>query len=325
MPAPYTIDRASIDMPAPTGAEAGLIPVAYSREIIESAVAQSMVLSTFRRITMPTGVQNLPVLDVLPVAKWVTGEVSSATPDAGVKPATEQRWKGLVLTAEEVAAIVVIPEAVLEDASINLWNEITPRLGEAIGLALDLAAFLGTNKPASWPTAIIPASVAAGNVVVAAAGVMDGYDDAFAKVEADGYMVKQVYAGIGEMSGFRGWSAAGVPIYVSSLKSDSFVDSIYGRPVKYDEFNALGTTRAVVGDPSMALLGVRTDIQYKFLYESSLDVSAAQDGSAVINLAQQDSVGLRVRARFAFQVANPVNHRNPNAATRYPFAVINPT
>jgi HK97 family phage major capsid protein len=318
------IDRPGMMYPAPDASKSGLIPIAYSSQIIESAIHQSMALSTFRRVTMPTGITHLPVLDVLPVAKWVTGEPTDADTSKGKKAATDMKWKGLVLTAEEVAAIVVIPEAVLEDSSIDLWAEVSPRLAEAIGIALDLAVFPGTDKPASWPTAIIPAAVAAGNVTVAAAPDQDDYNAAFGQVEGDGYMVNAIYAKVDQMSNFRGWNAGGVPIYVSDLRDDGRVDSVYGVNILFDRAGVLGTTKAVLGDPSNAILGVRRDIEYKFLSEATIDVSAAQDGSALVYLAQQDSVALRVRARFAYQVANPVNRLNPNAAQRFPFAVINP-
>ena len=318
------VDRGPNQYASPDGSKSGLIPIAYSSEILDAALHQSMALSTFRRVTMPAQVSHLPVLDVLPVAKWVTGEPTDADPEGGMKAATDMAWKGLVLTAEEIAAIVVIPEAVLEDAAIDLWAEITPRLAEAIGVALDLAVFPGTGKPASWPTAIIPGAVAAGNVTVSAAPDQDDFNEAFGNVEEDGYVVEAIYSKIAMMSVFRGWNAGGVPIYLTDLRDDGRVDSVYGVQIRYDRGNVLGTnTHVVVGDPNQALLGIRRDIEFKFLDQATIDVSAAQDGSALIHLAQQDSVALRVRARFAFQVANPTNRLNPTAAQRYPFAVIN--
>jgi hypothetical protein len=75
----------------------------------------------------------------------------------------------------------------------------------------------------------------------------------------------------------------------------------------------------------MAIMGTRVDLQYKFLSEATLDLSSAQDGSAMVSLAQQDAVALRVRGRFGFAVANPVTHLEGTEANRYPFAVINAT
>lgn len=310
--------------PAPDGTKSGLIPTEYSTDIIQAARESSLALSTFRSVTMPAGVQHMPVLDVLPIAKWVTGEPGGAG-TGGEKATAEQKWKGLVLTAEEIAAIVVIPEAVLEDSSIDLWAEITPRLGESIGAAIDAATFAGTDKPASWPAAIGPAALAAGNRVGTngAAASDANYNTVIGMVEASGFMPDTVYASVAQRTVFRAFNAGGVPIYLTDIRDDARVDSIHGIPVKYDRMGVLGAaTHAIVGDPTMAILGTRVDLQYKVLTEATIDVSALQDGSAMVSLPQQDSVALRVRGRFGFAVANPVTMLEPVEANRYPFAII---
>jgi len=48
-------------------------------------------------------------------------------------------------------------------------------------------------------------------------------------------------------------------------------------------------------------------------------------GNILFNLAQQDMVALRVVMRLGWALPNPVNRVNPNAATRYPFAILEPT
>jgi HK97 family phage major capsid protein len=99
---------------------------------------------------------------------------------------------GVTLEAEEIAAIVPVPEAVVDDASIDLWGEIQDGLAEAVGIALDQAVFSGTNKPATWATAIVPAAIAAGNTNVADStaaegGMANDVAATFDPVEADGY------------------------------------------------------------------------------------------------------------------------------------------
>ena len=102
-------------------------------------------------------------------------------------------WQGVTLTAEEIAAIVPVPEAVAEDSSIDLWAEIQDGLTEAVGVTLDQAVFSGINKPASWPTTIVPGAVAAGNVATAGTatveegGIVGDIDTALDAVEADGF------------------------------------------------------------------------------------------------------------------------------------------
>ena len=39
-----------------------------------------------------------------------------------------------MITAEEIAAVVAIPEQYLEDNTINLWNWARPKLAEAIAV-----------------------------------------------------------------------------------------------------------------------------------------------------------------------------------------------
>jgi hypothetical protein len=43
-------------------------------------------------------------------------------------------------------------------------------------------------------------------------------------------------------------------------------------------------------------------------------------GAVILNLPQQDAVAMRVVARFAFQVAKPI--QRDQGATPYPFAVL---
>lgn len=315
------IERGEHQYAAPDGSKSGLIPIEYATQIIQSAVDESAALRSFRRIPMSTKVEHLPVLDALPIAKWVNGE-PDATAVGGKKSVTEMAWKGVVLHAEEIAAIVPVHESVLEDMSIDLWAQVRPQLAAAIGVALDLAVFLGTDKPASWPAAIIPAATTATNTVASTAAPATDYNALFGLVEADGYEVTGVFAKTSEKSRLRGANASGVPIYVNEFRGDGRVDAVYGETLYFDRSGFLGANDAVAGDTSMAIIGTRTDLTWKLLTEATIDISAAQDGSAMLNLAQQDSVALRVRARFAFAVANPPNRLNTNAATRYPFAVL---
>jgi hypothetical protein len=75
---------------------------------------------------------------------------------------------------------------------------------------------------------------------------------------------------------------------------------------------------AVVGDYSMAVVGVTQDLTYKVLDQA---VITDDEGAIVYNLPQQDMLALRVVARFGFAIANPVSRNAPTDG--YPFAVLN--
>lgn len=161
-----------------------LLPEQTINEIIQTAPEQSVVLSRARQVRMSSKKAKQPVLDSLPDAYWVDG-------DTGLKKTTKSAWKGTTITAEELAVIVPIPDAVIDDANVPLWDQIRPLLAEAIGKKIDEAAIFGTDKPASWPTAIVPGAIAAGNTIAAGTGVDFGVDVAnlAEKVSVDGFAV----------------------------------------------------------------------------------------------------------------------------------------
>ena len=300
-----------------TAAQA-LINTQNGTEVFETAAQTSAALRTFRTVQMTAKQSRMPVIDVLPTAGFVTGEGNAA-----VKPQGSIAWANKVLEAEEIAVVVVIPENVFEDSAFNIWDSIRPRIAETIGGVLDGAVFFGTNKPASWPNGLVPASVAAGNVVSATDNVGDlaaDLDAAISLVEVDGYDPQTVYSDRklrGNLRTLR--DSSGMPLYNPSLR-EGLVDTIYGLNIEWVRnggWVASGGTnvaptgaRALVGDSNMAIIGLRQDMTMKILTEYGGGVS----------LADTDQIGLRVKFRVAFQVADPTT--TEGGTTAFPFAAV---
>ena len=118
-----------------SGASA-LIPEAVSNILLKDLENTSAAMTLFRRVPMGTKVNRLPILAALPSAYWVDG-------DTGLKGTTGANWSNKYLTAEELAAIVPIPEALLDDTSYDIWGAIRPLLADAIARKLDDAVFFG--------------------------------------------------------------------------------------------------------------------------------------------------------------------------------------
>jgi HK97 family phage major capsid protein len=141
-------------------------------------------------IPVSTNQTRLPVISALPAAAFVNG-------DTGLKQTTEVNWANKFINIEELAAIVPIPEAVLDDTAFDVWGSVQPLLEQAIGRALDAAVLFGVNKPASWPSDINTAAVAASNTRVrgtatpANGGIAEDFNQLFAKVEGDGFYVER--------------------------------------------------------------------------------------------------------------------------------------
>lgn len=302
-----------------TNADA-LIPLEIANEIIKEVPSASKLLPLMRRLPNMTAKQRvLPVQSALPNAYFLNG-------DMDLKQTTKAEWEKLMLTAEELAVIVPIPEAVLDDSSFDIWGEIRPQIVEALGIAIDQAILFGTNKPASWPTSIYDGAVAKGNTVAVGTGVdvasdIIGKNGLIALVENDGYVVNGFIADgsfAPELRDLRDLNHR--PIYIPALNSE-YRDTIVGREIVYDNSGMFDYTKAlmVAGDFRKAVYAIRQDVTYKVL-----DQAVIQDanGNIVFNLAQQDMIALRVVMRLGVQIANPVTRR---AGTNgYPFAVLTP-
>jgi HK97 family phage major capsid protein len=298
---------------------AALMPEEVSREIIAALPSSSAALSTFRSVNMGRAQQRLPIVSVLPTAYWVDG-----SSDTALKQTAEVDWGNKFLDARELAVIVPVPEAVLDDSAFDIWGEVRPLLVEALGSALDAATLFNTGNP--WPQSyqagIVGQAVAAGNSVTEGTGVdfLDDVNLAMGKVEADGYDVSRVYARRKVRAHLRGLRATTHEPILGASANDAAIGDIFGAPIKYVANQPwVNNYEVIVGDDRMAILGVRQDITFKLFTEG---VISDDSGNVVLNLMQQDAAAMRVVARFGFAVAAPINLENPTDATRFPFAVV---
>jgi HK97 family phage major capsid protein len=296
------------------------IPEEVARDLVNRSAEQSAALQIFRRVPVSRGQVRFPVLSALPVAYWVNG-------DTGLKQTTEINWANKFLNIEEIATIVPVPDNVVDDMDVNIWDEVMPYLTEAVGRTLDAAVFFGTNAPASFPTNIAAAASAAGNVVTsiptaANGGYMGAIDNTIAKVEEDGFDVTGFVASTTARGKFRAArNTQGDRIDAGRVGAD--LKSLDGSPITYamrGMFAGTSTSPEVFAlDGSQFVLGVRKDITLKVLTEAVIQDNT---GAIIYNLAQQDMTALRLTFRVGWQVANLLNYDQPVEASRYPAAVL---
>lgn len=277
---------------------AGLLADQEFTDILQEATASSAALQTFRTVRMGTKIANMPILTALPTAQWLSG-------DASRKPTSEQIWEKKTLTAEELAVIVPIPENVFDDARVNIWNEVRPRIAEAFGAALDAAVFFGTSAPASFDDSLFEGAFAAGQVVEhGTTDLADDINNAWGEVEDLGIDVNVQYAHRGLRRRLRGLrDENGQPIYLESLKRDGSSRELMGEDILYVSNGSWDRGRAdmIVGNRNYAILGIRQDVTYKILTEATLTDGS---GNVTVSLAEQDMIALRAKFRVGFVVAN---------------------
>ena len=283
-------------------------------EIIQGVTKQSAALRMFRRLpNMSSNIMRMRVLDALPMAYWVNDST-----DNGRKQVTNAAWANKYIVPAEIAVIVPIKEDVLDDASIDIWGEIRPRLVEAIGKKIDQAIFVGVDKPSAWRADLLSSIAQAGAYVSQGDGTLySAINDAMVKVEESGYNPSGIVGGVDVKGKFRMMlDTSGQPI------KGTEIDEL---PKAYIDNGAWDKTKAqmIVGDFTQAVYSIRQDITYKVLDQAI--IQNPSDGEIMYNLAQEDMVALRVVMRLGWEIPNPINALAPDESVRFPFAAIQAT
>lgn len=299
----------------------GLIPEPVTREIIQGVTEGSAVLNMGRRLpNMTSKTQTMNVLDMLPTAYFVNG-------DTGTKQTTKMKWDKKKIVAEEIAVIVPIPEAVLDDADYDIWGEVRPRLVEAFGKVIDGAILFGTNKPTSWRDSVLETCTKAGSVVAATPYI---YDDllaeggVIAKVEESGYIVNGIMSAIQMRAKLRGLKdKGGSPIFKTDMQGATPY-ALDGSPMYFPRNGAFDASKAlmIAGDWSELVYSIRQDITFK-IFDQGV-VQDPSDNSIAYNLMQNDMIALRAVMRLGWEIPNPKTAYNDTLSKYCPFAVYAP-
>jgi len=307
-----------------------LIPEEVSAEILTTVAEMNPILSLARQLPrMSRAQKRLPILGTFATAYFVTG-------DTGLKQTTEQAWENKYIDAEELAAIVPIPEAVLDDADYDIWGQVRPEIERALSIAVTAAVMYGTNIPSTWTTNLGAAGLYAGanaaSQVISIASYTDLYEAVLGETlaedaglwmlcEEDGYMVTGNIAAVlmkGKLRNVR--DADGNPIFKTSMQTNTQYE-LEGTPIFFPTDGSVDSDTAYMmsGQFDQLVYAMRQDITYKVLTEAVLQDAS---GNIVFNLAQQDMVALRAVMRLGVALPNPPSRMNENDSTRFPFAFL---
>ena len=300
------------------------IPTEEVGQLLKVMPEESVLLKRARRQPMSTKTVKQTIMTTFPDAYWVDG-------DTGLKQTTKQSFSQPTMTAEELAVIAVVPDAVIDDSSLPIWETLRPYIAEAIGKKVDQAAIYGIDKPASWPLALVPGAIAAGVIAPGnlAATPADQRKDAGQLVADLG--LKMARDAGANLSGLIAQAGTGWELdRIRDADRRPIYDGVAGalRGVPFDELKNGAWSSVGTGDTAIPLIGVdwsqvyvgiRQDITVKMLDQAVISDAA---GKVIFNLAQQDAKALRIVFRVGYQAVMPVNHQQLDAAKRFPAGVI---
>jgi len=305
-----------------TAAAEALIRDAVVEEVFQNPIEESYFMRLARRLpTAAAGTETLKVVDSLPMTYWVNGET-------GKKQTTAMSWTKEKIKFEELAAIVPIPENVLEDADVDIIGEVIPRLREAIGAKVDAVTFMGKDRPDSFPLGIVQMARQAGNNVAPDATNGITYDKLLAvgglfnKVEESGAYVSDVVASLSARAALRGIKdQQGMPIFKTDMQGATPY-ALDGAPVHFPRNGGFDPSIAqmIAGDFNLAVYAIRKDVDVRIFTEG---VVQNPDGTIAYNLMQNDMIALRVTFRFGWAVPNAASPVNPDRIL-VPFSYIEP-
>lgn len=282
-------------------------------DIIQGVVQESAVLKMFTRLPNMTSSQlKMTILDKLPIAYWVNNKVNN-----GRKGLTNMMWDNKFIVAEELAVIVPIKEALLDDASIDIWAQVRPRIIEAFGKKIDQAVFTGVDKPSGFRADLLTSIINASASISNTGDLYSDISDAMGYVEESGFNPTGLIGGLNLKAKFRKMvDGNNLPITGTEINE---LTKAYVTNGAWDKNKAL----LMVGDFSQAVYSIRQDVTYKLLTEGIIQDPVS--GAILYNLGQDDMVALRVVMRLGWEIPNPINAEAENEETRFPFAVVSGT
>jgi HK97 family phage major capsid protein len=253
---------------------------------------------------MGTSVFEYPLPKTFPKAGWVNAA-------GGRKPFTDLKMDVDSMKAEELAAIIGIPNVYRDDSTINLWNYARPLLAEAFAVALDDAVFFGEDAPPSFPV---------GGVAAAATNVPGGSDhvdtlnDAMSAVEMGGLPVTGFAADIAVRGALRNMRDSDGALICGCEQAGQYErTSLFGLPIAYTQFTQ-PQPDTFVGDWKYLFIGVRQDIRYEFSTDATIVDNA---GNVVLSAFQDNVTVLKAWGRFGCAIVRPVTRRAPDGANAF--------
>jgi len=284
--------------------------------IIDGTRKASVAMQLMRRLpNMTTKTGKMSVLDLLPIADFVDG-------DAGMKITTKMAWAKKQIVVGEIAAIIPIAQAVLDDAAYDIWGQARPALIEAFGRVFDNQVFNGGNPkaPTEWPQGLIPQAIAANQAITAGTGTdtLADLNSVFALLEDNEYDITGLAAQRtlrGNLRNLRDNNNA----FLFANPTSGNDNNPFGIPIHFVGRGTWdkGQAIAVAGDWENAVYSIRQDMTFEVFRTG---VISDDEGRVIINLLQQDMVALRAVIRLGWQVVNPIDIDRERSA--FPFAVL---
>jgi len=283
----------------------GFINPELAQDYFSQVEKTSVVQQICQKIPLgPSGVR-IPHWTGNVTAKWV-GE-------GGQKPVTKGAFSKQDIVPHKIATIFAASSEVVRANPLNYLNVMRTKVAEAIALAFDNAVLTGTDTPFGAYVAQTSKSVSLPDPLGAGKDATHG-SNAYTALNSG----LSLLLGAGKKWNGTLFDSVAEPILngaVDTAQRPLFLEATYGdinapfrsgrvlgRPTFISDHVAASTTIGYMGDWSQIVWGQIGGISYDVSDQATLDLSAAQDGSGIVSLWQNNLVAVRVEAEFGVLV-----------------------
>jgi len=309
--------------------------------IVDDVEQKSLALQLGEVHRMDTFKEVFRLSNTKPSTYWINGttgagdaphgsnnndDTNQAAKDSGLKQTTTQDWDTLYLIPDEIATLVVMPDAWMDDSDVRL-DEIRKDVVSSLALSLDAAIFFGRSTtshalPSTFGNGIVPDTISNGAFVVEGVGVdtADDYALFYRGLEDRGFDASATIVDRVEPWRLRRLrDDNNQPIYQELGAAGK--SAIYGRDLRTINNDVWRPTdiTALDGEWGNLHIGVRQDVQWSM---SNSAVIHDASGAVEYNAYQQDGMVLRACMRVGYVVTDPYRYRT--GQREWPFEALLP-
>lgn len=243
----------------------------------------------------PTGVR---------IPHWTGNVTANWVAEGGQKPVTKGDMSKQDIVPHKIATIFAASSEVVRANPVNYLNTMRSKVAEAIAVAFDNAVIKGTSTPFG---AYIDQTT---KVVSISPNTYTGLNSGLSLLLNAGKKWNgTLFDNVAEPVLNSTVDTAGRPLFLEATYQDINapfrVGRVLGRPTYLSDHVASGNVVGYAGDFSQIVWGQIGGLSFDVSDQASLDLSAAQDGSGIVSLWQNNLVAVRVEAEFGVLVNDP--------------------
>ena len=258
------------------------LPSEISNEIWTNTAEQSVIQTLARKIDLPAGGLQIPVITGDPEAGWVA--------ETDEKPVADSTFGSKTMGVYKLAVIELFSDEFARDMTA-VYNALVERLPQALGRKFDQTV-LGTTAPGD-------------NFDVLGAApefALDGSTAPFfgaleSVSEAGGDVTGWALAPAAEIASMQINDTMGRPLLLGDLRTEGAIGSVLARPAYRARNVQVGDTVGLAGDFSQAMWGAVEGIKVDINNQGTVNKGAEQ-----INLWQRNMFAVRAEVEVGFAV-----------------------